>query len=505
MNGLVAFASRTALAAVFITAAAASGFSDALSAAPDATFPTKERTLEFGAFGAVNVYQPSSRPRAVALFVSGDGGWNQGVVDMARELATLDTVVVGIDIRRYLAATQAGQGTCFHAAIDFEALSQYIQKKLALPDYTPPVLVGYSSGATLVYAVLVQAPQGTFAGAVSLGFCPDLPLTKPPCRGEGLAFHAARNGKGVVFDPSPALASPWRVMQGEIDRVCDPASTRAYVAKVPGAKLFALPKVGHGYSVPRNWLGQLKSAFLEVVAVAAVAPGVNDATNAKAASGAGNAGADVPSPEIGDLPLVDVPAQGSPRDVLALILTGDGGWSGMDRQIADALVARGVAVVGWNSLRYYWTPRTPEGAAADLARILEHYLVGRPSHAVLLIGYSLGADVLPFVAARLPENLRARVRLVALIGPSTSASFKFHLSNWLGGKPSDALPTLPEVLKLTRMRLFCLYGKDEKDSLCTELAETQASVEALAGAHHFGGDYEAVARRIIEAAELDPH
>ena len=30
------------------------------------------------------------------------------------------------------------------------------------PKYITPILVGYSSGATLAYATLVQAPVGTF-------------------------------------------------------------------------------------------------------------------------------------------------------------------------------------------------------------------------------------------------------------------------------------------------------------------------------------------------------
>lgn len=47
-----------------------------------------EQTLQFGSFGTVTVYRPSPQPAHVVLFVSGDGGWNLGVVDMARELAT---------------------------------------------------------------------------------------------------------------------------------------------------------------------------------------------------------------------------------------------------------------------------------------------------------------------------------------------------------------------------------------------------------------------------------
>ncbi|HEX2641565.1 MAG TPA: virulence factor family protein, partial [Thermoanaerobaculia bacterium] len=55
------------------------------SAAPSPAAPAPE-TLTFGRFGKVTLYRPASQPRHVVLFLSGDGGWNQGVVDMARIL-----------------------------------------------------------------------------------------------------------------------------------------------------------------------------------------------------------------------------------------------------------------------------------------------------------------------------------------------------------------------------------------------------------------------------------
>jgi len=138
---------------------------------------------QFGRFGKIALYRPSAQPAHVALFVSGDGGWNLGVVDMARELSALDALVVGVDITAYLKQLGRSSDACCYPAGDFELLSQYVQKRLGFSDYQTPLLIGYSSGATLAYAALVQAPGNTFRGAVSLGFCPGLGIAKPLCRG----------------------------------------------------------------------------------------------------------------------------------------------------------------------------------------------------------------------------------------------------------------------------------------------------------------------------------
>ena len=45
--------------------------------------------LPAGRFGKVTVYIPEGQPTSVALFLSGDGGWELGVVNMAHALAAL--------------------------------------------------------------------------------------------------------------------------------------------------------------------------------------------------------------------------------------------------------------------------------------------------------------------------------------------------------------------------------------------------------------------------------
>jgi type IV secretory pathway VirJ component len=444
---------------------------------------TTAETLEYGRFGTLNLYRTTTHPSRLVLFVSGDGGWNQGVVDMARALADADALVVGIDINTYLKRIVESPETCAYCAADFEALGKFVQKKLGFPNFVQPALVGYSSGATLVYAVLGQSPANTFGGALSMGFCPDLTLAKPLCRSNGLAWQQDPKQKTLYrFPPFQHLRNPWVAFQGTIDKVCDPRQTEAFVRLVSGGRLVSLPGVGHGFSVPKNWMPQFKKAIADLTAPPAEPPAVHGG-------------------DLGDLPLVEVPAAGSDSKQLVVFLTGDGGWAGLDQEVSRELADRGLPVVGLNSLKYFWSPRTPEGATADLARILRYYLGRWQKDSAVLMGYSFGADVLPFMAARLPQELRARTALIALLGPGRQTSFEFHLSDWLGGLQKGLQPVQPEVEHLSGTNLLCLYGREENDSLCPSIHQPGAKVIALEGAHHFSGNYAAIAKHVLTALE----
>jgi type IV secretory pathway VirJ component len=451
----------------------------ALAVAATASAGEPTETLTPPAFGKVALYAPKDAPDEVVLFLSGDGGWNLGVVSMAERVRDLGALVVGIDIRAFLRSLEASKG-CAYPAGALEELSRAVQLHRKLPQYKRPILVGYSSGATLVYAALVAAPPETFAGAISLGFCPDLEMHNPPCRQRGLVFEKKAKGVGYDLGPFAGLTVPWMVLQGESDEVCDPRTTGAFVAATGAARLFSLPKVGHGFSVPRNWDPQFIESYR---AIASAQP-------AEVAARSSIRGVE-------DLELVEVPANADKgAGAMAVILTGDGGWADIDKSVATGLAAAGVPVVGWSSLRYYWTPRTPEAAARDLARIVEHYSAAWKKQRVLLVGYSFGADVLPFLVNRLPSSALARISSVSLLGLSDTAGFEFHLSSWLGGGGDTQRPTAPEVARLP-VPVTCVHGADEEDSGCLGLKGPRVRVVSLGSGHHFGGSYERVVDLIL--------
>jgi type IV secretory pathway VirJ component len=206
-----------------------------------------------------------------------------------------------------------------------------------------------------------------------------------------------------------------------------------------------------------------------------------------------------PVPSVADLPLVEVPAQ-RVGTRLAVLFTGDGGWVAIDEEIAAELARAGVGVVGVDSLRYFWKKRTLDETVRDVARVIAHYRAAWKRSDVILLGYSRGADVVPFLASRLPDELRGAVRLVAMLGPGTFTELEVHVVDLFSSrKRPDALPT-EDAVRATggAVPMLCVHGTDEHDSLCPHLADLSwvKRVE-VRGGHHFDRNYAGLARLVL--------
>ena len=448
-----------------------------------------QEVIDFPNVGKVTLYEPAHPPASnVVIFVSGDDGWKSGVIHMAHTLTDQNALVIGVDVVHFIQEMDKKKDDCNYPAGHFENLSKFVQKKEGINEYKPPILIGYSSGATMVYLAMAQAPPNTFSGAISLGFCPDLWTIKPMCKGVGLESHPKSNGHGFYYDPVPEIQNPWIALQGGVDRICNAQSTADFINQIPTAKVISLPKVGHGYSVEKNWLPQFMDAYLQIVKVEekAEAP---------------------PLPHLSDLPLKELPAKGEPKDTLAVIVSGDGGWASIDREIGEYLADHGISVVGLNSVKYLWNEKKPEVMSKDLDRILTYYLTTWKKSSATVIGFSIGADVLPFMVEKLPASTADKISSLVLLAPSTKTYFEVRLTGyWPWGK-SSGTAILPVLSKITKPPILCVYGDDEGDSLCAEIKASKTPqpnvmLEMIKGGHHFTGDYKSVAELITKKLDL---
>lgn len=431
--------------------------------------PPSGETVSHGNFKDVTLYRPPGTANAFVLFLSGEGGWTPARAAQAQALAARGALVAGIHTPRLLAALTRNSGDCLMPDGDLENLSHFLQGYARLPAYFAPVLVGEGEGGALAYAMLAQAPADTFGGAISIGFCPALALRRPLCKGEGLHFSRTADRQSLSLLPAPQLSVPWTVLQTGADSGCAPAVAQDFVAQVRGARRVNLLAASDATPALVEAMQQLGS---RPPAVPATDTGV------------------------ADLPLVPVPATAAPADTFAVLLSGDGGWAGIDKELAARLSAAGVSVVGWDSLRYFWSARTPEGLAKDLDRVLRSYAVQWKKSRALLIGYSQGADVLPFALPHLSADARALVAHTVLIGPGEKAAFEFRLSNWIK-RDSGGLPLLPALHKLSAADTLCVYGTNDRDAICPRVPAGLVTPVPLPGDHHFNGNYPLLTEEIL--------
>jgi len=398
------------------------------------------------------VFPSAGDAKGVVLYLT-DAQPNRALLDQLQRL-TYTVAVVNIDDPE---RPSSDPSTCRIFRPDFQSIRAALRARHPDLPERPPILLGSGSTAPYVLQALAGASAGQFHAGISLDFCP--PAPRPGCPDQAAPSHLPVNW--YLFQSAPA---------------CDPGRAAQFIGRIDDAKLVDLgTAAGQPPSVPEELTALLQ--WLD--------PRIPDQAT--------------PTGEITGVPLTEVRARHQPSPLLAVLLSGDGGWAAIDRGIAAELAKQGVDTVGWDSLSYFWSAKTPEQAAHDLERVVVHYSQVWNKTRVMLVGYSFGADVLPFIVSRLSPEVRGRVKLAAFLGLGRNGSFEFHLSDWLGGDSAGQWPTQPEIRKLADIRRLCVYGADETDSGCPGLENAGVRVVKVSGDHHFDEAYGLLASQLLQA------
>ncbi|QGZ64539.1 virulence factor family protein [Paraburkholderia acidisoli] len=397
-----------------------------------------------GRYGEVAVTKPTGEMRGFAVLFSADKHWSAADQTRATALAHHGALVVGVDTEQYATKLAADKTEkCHNLYSDAEALSHQLERQQGSSAYYAPIAIGSGEGALIAQRMLAQAPANTMAGSVSLDPTEKLDARFAPCAAD--------------------------------------------------------PTLSRGHGLPGFFEQGVTTKDAHVAApLQAFAPGTPDADKLVALTANHLRVQTESEDDVSDLPLVELPAA-HPSDMLAVVISGDGGWRDLDKTIAEALQKQGVSVVGWDALRYFWSEKTPAQTSHDLARVLKTYSARWHTQHIALVGYSFGADVMPFAYNRLPDALRAKVSYMSLLGFAPDADFQIRVTGWLGMPASDqALKARPEIAKVPPSIVQCIYGAEETETLCPSLANTGINVVKTKGEHHFDGDYNALAGKIIE-------
>jgi len=164
---------------------------------------------------------------------------------------------------------------------------------------------------------------------------------------------------------------------------------------------------------------------------------------------------------------------------LVLYITGDGGFNSFSKTFMKQWNSNGYPVVALNAKSYFWNTKSPADAANDVSVLITEYLSLWKRNEVILVGYSFGADVMPFIQTRLSPGVINKIRHTVLFSPSKNTDFTIHL--FYG---DDGSSVISEIIKLNRPVLI-VFGDEEKDLPDKQISNKNVLVMKVAGDHHY--------------------
>ncbi len=416
-------------------------------------------TLAWGDFGNTIVYNGGTK--GVELLLTDNQHQPQAKL-FAEQLSQQGNLSAVLNMDSYITALEQRHATCFDAATPLSVYAQDLQQRHRFPHFTQAFITGFGTAGHYLYAMLSQIPKGMFRGAYSINLETQFTLPIPFCKPLLNIAWDSKTHNATILATTP-LQTPWKLF-----------NTTIWINQL-------MPH----FSLLDNWQ-QDRRQFEQALAT-------KQATSADTA--------------ISQLPLIEIPTHLSSTtptsNTLAIIISGDGGWANIDKDIANALASKGIAVVGWNSLEYFWEEKTPDIAGKDLQGVINHYLNAWKKTKLIMIGFSMGADVMPFMVNRLDKDTQANILSVNLLNPSTSVDFVFHLSGWLQNNKEASHKLYPEVKDWKDWPSNCFYS-ETKESLCETIQENlgqkpdKQQLFYLPGDHHFNGNYQQLIELILK-------
>lgn len=416
-------------------------------------------TFDTGQIPDPVILLPDGPAQGSVMLFSSEDGWNSEDDALAARLQSEGAAVVGIDLPSYLDALDAKKADCVYLVADFESLGHQLERATGATTFHAPIVAGTGQGGALAIDILAQTPFDTLGAAIAADPSDGVPLdtqfcTKQP-RSEGTDGWNYALPAGNQPAPLTLILSQGATAESA-GRVADLSDTHV--------------------------------AFQVEATDGSGSPTFGDAVAAAVARNAGTS--DAPAVvELGTTPTMGA---------MAIVLSGDGGWRDLDKQIAGILQSQGIPTVGLDTLRWFWTLRTPQETGAEIARLIDLYTVKWKVPKVILVGYSFGADVLPAAYLTMPPEAKAKVAEMSLLGLATMGDWQITVSGWLGKTSATAQPTGPALAQLPPALVQCIHGEEEDDSACPTLAGTGVEIITTKGGHHFDGNYQALAQKIID-------
>jgi type IV secretory pathway VirJ component len=199
-------------------------------------------------------------------------------------------------------------------------------------------------------------------------------------------------------------------------------------------------------------------------------------------------------------PVIESRSTGN-SDYYVILMTGNGGWQNLVQSVTHYLNSKNVSVLAINTKKYLWAEKRPAQICCDLETLIDRYNSKWQQKKVVFIGFSMGAEVLPFAVNCMEEKYMHEINDLILIGPWQKATFKVKLEDYFY-EVNKGTDIYAEILKMKTDKTYVICDNN-KYSICHKDLDGVIDHDILGGGHHFGHDYPALSKLIGKRLNLE--
>ena len=405
-------------------------------------FKTSIQTTKFG---EIFIHGNLKNPNYLGILLStSDNSKDEQLIDSA---ISSNGLIAKIQLDKF-----GNSEDCLNIGGEFERLSQIIQKQIGLKKIIPPIIIGANNSAAIAELISYQAEK-TF-------------------------------NKIILVNPIETINKSLKICDGDEHFIIKNNKIESFTKPISQALIIKTANTNYPKRIFSTELLKIENFSKELETFLSY----NHLEEHN---------------EIEDLPVFDLSEQNKDtKDKLILFLSGDGGWATIDKEIAENLIKKNYNLIGFDSLKYFWNKKTEEDVKRDFNKIIKYYDSKYKPKNIILIGFSFGADVAPFIYNL--TSYQNKISKIILLSPALINDFEVELNDWISSKPEEkGEQILPQVLKIQPNKIVCIYGSEEENVLCNELVKdknfiSKSVVKALPGDHHYNGDYKKISEIVLE-------
>lgn len=189
--------------------------------------------------------------------------------------------------------------------------------------------------------------------------------------------------------------------------------------------------------------------------------------------------------------------KGKLENTFVFYITGDGGFNNFSNDLGSEISKSGYETIALNAKSYFWDKKSPRTVASEISKVISEKLHTGKYDDFILIGYSFGADVMPFIENEFSAEIRSKLKSVILLSPSSTTDFQIRLMDMFGKSAKRSMDVLSAINQMHVPKMTIFFGSDEKDFPTDKIHLKNIKVIRLPGGHHYEGNIKELSSVVI--------